>query len=328
MSKLAQLKKSRGANLKRLQEKIEKEQSGSGGGYQRDERIWKPKFNKQKGKGTAIVRLLQPQEGDAYFQIDRYDINGPGGKYFGVSRDTVGEDDPIKSCYIDMFKRAKATGDEGLKKQAHKYRPKSQFYTNVLVIKDEENPENEGKVMIWQYGWHFQKMILAKLKPEFDDIEPHDIFDYWGGSNLIIRMVKGSMPDSKTGETIVVPDYKSSEWAQPDELFDGDDQKIEEIYTQTHNLSTLLDITKDIQSYDEVAKRFLKVTGKPHDHWREKTLEEQVNETIEQQQRQMASEQQSEQKEEPEENNNDNGSFDEESDDGEFDVEGFISSLK
>src|SRR5690554_1074669 len=145
MSKLAQLKRKSGNNLKKLQEKLE---SASQGGAPRDERIWKPRFNQDKGKGTAIVRFLTPKDGDPFVEVKSYSFNGPGGNFWGVARQTIGEDDPVQIAAISAFRKAKADGDERLREKAKKWLPKSQYYANVLVIKDEENPENEGKVKI------------------------------------------------------------------------------------------------------------------------------------------------------------------------------------
>jgi hypothetical protein len=287
MSKLAQLKKSRGANLKALQEKLEQSQQGSG--YTKDERIWKPTFNKEKGKGIAIVRFLTPKEGDCFVEVKSYSFDGPGGKYYDLARDTIGEEDPIKICAINMFKKAKDTGDAALKEKAKKYLSKSKFFANVLVIKDEEKPENEGKVMIYEYGYQIHGLIQSKIKPEFDDVEAQDVFDFWDGSDFIIRMIGKEIPDAKTGKKILVPNYEKSEFRTQSELFDGDEDRLNEILEKTYNLSDFID-PKKFKTFDEVAEKFQKVTGKPYNYLKEEGLEEHANRVIEKQQEEMKTE--------------------------------------
>lgn len=260
MSKLASLKKKSRANLEKLQEKLKEQNSGGG---PRDERIWKPKFNKDKGKGTAIVRFLIPKEGDPFVEVKSYSFNGPGGNYWDLARCTIGEDDPIQIAAINGFRKAKAEGDESLKNYCKKFLPKSSYYANVYVIRDEENPENEGKVMIYEFGRQIFGFIEKLLQPEFDDVDPSDPFDYWEGRNFKIRMVGREIPDSRTGNKIVVPNYEQSEFEPPSAFMDGDEDKIEEIYEQTYDLSSFVDPSR-FKSFDEVANRFKAVTGKPY----------------------------------------------------------------
>jgi len=153
----------------------------------------------------------------------------------------------------------------------------------VLVIKDEERPENEGKIMIFEYGYQIAKMVEEKLKPEFEDIQAQDIFDFWDGSDFIIRMTGNKIPDSRTGKTVVVPNYEKSSFSESSELFDGDDEKIDEIYQKTYDLSEFVD-PKLFKSFDEVAEKFEKVTGVPYNYLKEGGLEEHAEKVIKKQQ--------------------------------------------
>lgn len=279
MSKLAQLKKSRGANLKKLQEKLEQANQG---GAPRDERIWKPKFNSEKGKGTAIVRFLTPKDGDPFVELKTYSFNGPGGNFWGNARQTIGEDDPVQIAAINGFKKAKAEGDERLKEECKKFIPRSQFYANVLVIKDEENPENEGKVKIFQFGKQIYSFIEKAIEPEFDDVDPMDPFCYWGGANFRIRMVGREIPDQRTGKKIMVPNYEQSGFDSQSELFDGDEDAIDEIFQQTFDLSEFVAPEK-FKSFDEVADLFKKAVGKPYNWLSTEGVEEHIQEKVKEQ---------------------------------------------
>lgn len=260
MASLSQLKKKRGNNLKKLQEKLE-EANGSSG--PRDERIWKPKFNQEKGKGTAIVRFLTPKEGDPFVEVKNYSFKGKNGNFYGMARATIKEDDPVQIAAINCFRKAKRDNDERYKDMGKKYLPRSQYFANVYVVKDEENPENEGKVKIFQFGRQIFNIIEKAIKPEFDDEDPMDPFDFWEGAEFKIRMVGKEIPDQNTGKKIKVPNYEDSTFDRQSEFMDGDEEKIQEYFDQTYDLSEFIDPSK-VKSFEEVAEFFKKVTGKDY----------------------------------------------------------------
>ena len=278
-SKLAQLKKARGSNLKKLQDKMEQAGQGS---RPRDERIWKPKFNAEKGKGTCVVRFLPTSEGDPFVEQLSYSFNGPGGNFYGLARQTIGEDDPVQIAAINAFRKAKAEDDKTLKEMAKKFLPRRQYFANVYVIKDQEVPENEGKVFIWQFGPAIYKKIKDAIQPEFDDVEQMDPFDLWEGADFKCRMVANEIPDSRTGKMIKVPNYDSAEFDRASEFMDGDEDKLEEIVDQTYDLSEFVDPEK-FDSYEKVAERFKTVMGKPFNWLSKEGVEEHVEDKVKEQ---------------------------------------------
>jgi len=285
MSKLAQLKKNRGANLKNLQKRLEESNNQ---GAPRDERIWKPKMNMDKGKGTAIVRFLPSYEGNPFEEVKSYQFAGPGGNYWDLALQTIGEKDPVQLAAINAFRKAKADGDERLRNEAKKFLPKSQFYANVYIVKDEENPENEGKVKIFQFGKQIYSFIEKAIQPEFDDEDPMDPFDLWDGADFKIRMIAKTIPDSKTGKSVKVPNYENSEFDRQSEFMDGDEDKIEELLEQTVDLTEFVD-PKKFKSFDEVAAKFNEVMKKPYNWLSADAVEEHVQEK--QQEQKMDNEQ-------------------------------------
>lgn len=264
---IAQLKKNRGRNLKELQEKLEKQNQG-GGNFQKDERVWKPKFNKDKGKGMCIVRFLTPKNGDPFVEVMSNSFRSKNGNFWELALQTLGVEDPVQQAAISCYKRAKGCDDkaetERWKAEGKKYLPGSKYYANVLVIKDEEVPENEGKVMIYEFGRQIYLFLQKKLKPEFDDQEPMSPFDYWEGADFKVRMVGREIPDNRNpGKKVLVPNYEESEFSAPSELFGGDEDKLNEIFDKTYDLSEFIDPAK-FKSFDDIAKRFQDVTGKPY----------------------------------------------------------------
>lgn len=253
------LRKNRSNNLKNLTEKVS---NMTGGGGSRDERIWKPGFDKKEGKGYAVVRLLPTQHGQDPFQrVFFHSFKGPGGTYFETSRKTVDqkEDDPVAISNRLHWTKGEEEGDKSLQDVARNRKRKVRYYANVLVIKDPMNPENEGKVKVMEFGAQIFKVIEDAIKPEFEDESPIDPFDMWGGANLIIKAVGNEVKIG--GKDLILPDYKKSLFDKPSELFEGDDEKKKEMFDQTHDLNEFF----TIKSFDDLAARYQKVVGEAHD---------------------------------------------------------------
>ena len=121
-------------------------------------------------------------------------------------------------------------GTDSGKEQARKQKRKLSYYSNVYVVSDPANPENEGKVFLYKYGKKIHDKIMEAMKAEFADEEPINPFDFWQGANfkLKIRRVEGYQ------------NYDKSEFDRPSALFDDDD-KLEKIYNNLHDLNEFLD---------------------------------------------------------------------------------------
>ena len=115
--------------------------------------------------------------------------------------------------------------------------------SNILVVKDPANPENEGKVFLYKYGKKIFDKLNDLMNPSFEDEQPVNPFDLWSGANfkLKIRKVEG------------YPNYDKSEFDSPAPLFEDDD-KLEAVWKQEHSLQELVD-PKHFKSYDELKTR-------------------------------------------------------------------------
>jgi len=142
------------------------------------------------------------------------------------------------------------SGNEKDKEQARKQKRRLKYHSNILVIKDPANPENEGKVFLFAYGKKIFDKLNDMMNPQFEDETPVNPFDFWEGANfrLKIREVEG------------YPNYDKSEFDSPSALFDGDDEKLEGVYAQIHRLQELHD-PKNFKSYEELEARLHKALG-------------------------------------------------------------------
>ena len=133
--------------------------------------------------------------------------------------------------------------------QARKQKRKLSFISNIYVVKDPTNPENDGKVFRFRYGKKIWDKINDMAKPQFEDEEAVDVFDFWEGANfrLKIRNFEGYR------------NYDKSEFDRPSALLD-DDEEMEKIWKQQYSLQELID-PSNFKSYDELKARLNDVLG-------------------------------------------------------------------
>ncbi len=206
-----------------------------------DERIWKPTMDKT-GNGFAIIRFLPQSEGEnlPWVKLWNHAFQGPTGQwYIENSLTTVGQNDPVSEHNTRLWN----SGVESDKEIARKQKRKLQYYSNIYVVKDSANPENEGKVFLYRYGKKIFDKIMEAMKPAFDDEVAIDPFNLWEGANfkLKLRKVDGYW------------NYDKSEFEAPSALLDDDDA-LEKIWKSQYSLSEFT-ATTNFKSYDELKKR-------------------------------------------------------------------------
>jgi len=244
MSSFKDLKKNRMSNLESLSKQVEKLAEKPTYG---DDRIWKCERDKS-GNGYAVIRFL-PASNDEdvpWVQMWSHGFKGPGGWYIENSLTTLGKDDPVSKANTALWN----SGIDSDKDIARDRKRKLSYYSNILVLEDSANKENEGKVFLFRYGKKIFEKITGVMNPEFKDETPLNPFDFWEGANfkIKIRQVEGYV------------NYDKSEFADQSKLFDGDDEKCEVIWNQQHSLQDLVS-ADNFKSYQELEARFNTVVG-------------------------------------------------------------------
>ena len=206
-----------------------------------DERIWKPVMDKS-GNGFAVIRFLPAPEGEdlPWAKVWSHAFQGPTGQwYIENSLTTVGQNDPVSEMNSAYWN----SGVESDKEIARKQKRKLQYYSNILVVKDSANPENEGKVFLYRFGKKIFDKFMEAMQPAFEDETPLNPFDFWEGADfkLKLRTVEGYW------------NYDKSEFDSPSPLFD-DDEKIEEVWKKQYSLADFTAPT-NFKSYDELKNR-------------------------------------------------------------------------
>ena len=211
-----------------------------------DERIWKPVVDKS-GNGYAIIRFLPEPEGCElpWTRVYTHAFQGSGGWYIENSLTTLGQKDPVSEHNTQLWN----SGSDANKEIARKQKRRLSYYSNIYIVSDPANPENEGKVFLYKYGKKIFDKIQEAMKPEFADETAINPFDFWGGANFKLksRRVEGYQ------------NYDKSEFDRPSALFD-DDAKLEEIYNKQYDLNEFTAPDK-FKSYEALKTRLENVLG-------------------------------------------------------------------
>ena len=211
-----------------------------------DERFWKLTTDKA-GNGFAVIRFLPARDGEdmPFVKLYSHAFQGPGGWYIENSLTTIGAKDPLGEYNRELWN----SGDESLKDQVRKQKRKLSYYSNVYVVKDPGNPENEGKVFLFRYGKKIHDKIMDVVNGDELEGRPGiNPFDFWGGANFKLRAKK----------VAGYPNYDSSEFQDPGVLEDLDDAQLESIWNREYELQPL--VGKDMfKSYDQLQERLNQV---------------------------------------------------------------------
>jgi hypothetical protein len=243
----SQMKSARKSSFNKLNDELNKMQSGGAQQSGPDTRFWQPTVDKF-GNGQAVLRFLPaPKDEDVPFvRIFSHGFKGPSGSwYIENSRTTIGESDPVAELNGKLWN----SGVEADKETARQQKRRLHFISNILVIKDPANPENEGKVFLFKYGKKIFDKLNDLMNPAFDDEEPVNPFDFWEGANfrLRIRQVEGYR------------NYDKSDFSEPSPLSD-DDAMLEKIWEKQYSLQEFID-PKNFKSYDELKTKLDRVLG-------------------------------------------------------------------
>ena len=251
---LAALKKK--SSLDKLTKELGKLKTGGGS---KDERFWQPEVDKA-GNGYAIIRFLDTpfvdgEEGMPWVQVFNHGFQGPGGWFIENCLTTVGQPCPV----CELNGRHWNSGVEADKDIARRQKRKLSYVANILVVKDGDHPENEGKVFLYRFGKKIFDKIKEQIEPQFEDESPVNPFNFWEGANfkLKIRNVEGYR------------NYDKSEFDRQSVVSDDDDE-IEKLWKACYSLKEFVD-QKDFKSYDFLQKKLDQVLGNVNQR---KTVEE------------------------------------------------------
>jgi len=249
MTSFANLKRNRNS-FEKLSKAVEATSTGSDANSKDDNRFWQPEVDKA-GNGMAVIRFLPAPAVDGddalpWVRTFSHGFQGPGGWFIDNCLTTLNEKCPVCEHNNTLWN----SGIEANKDVARKQKRKLSYVANILVVSDPSNPSNEGQIKLFKFGKKIFDKITEAMNPEFADETPVNPFDMWEGANfkLKIRNVEGYR------------NYDKSEFADVSALFDGNDEKLEELWKKEFSLKDFTE-RKNFKPYDQLKGRLDKVLG-------------------------------------------------------------------
>lgn len=225
-------------------QKIKEQENNRTGGF-KDERIFLPQY-KEDGTFQAIIRFLPSKDTDIPFiNLYAHSFKGPGGWFIDNCPTTIQKKCPV--CEANSLIWDDNPDLVRIRKR------KLSYYANILVVKDPQTPENNGKVFLFRYGKKIQDKIMEKWQPDKDGIiKPVTVFDYYEGAsfNLIIKKIKvGDKP---------MPNYDSSSFNEVSCI--GTDEEIEKIHNSLFSLKEFHS-EDNFKTFEELKEKHDKAVG-------------------------------------------------------------------
>ena len=215
-------------------------------GSSSDERFWKLECDKANN-GYAVIRFLPAPDGEdlPFVKVYSHAFQGPGGWLIDQCLTTVNQKCPVCEHNSGLWNNGTDAGKEVARKQKRKLT----YVSNIYVVKDPANPENEGKVFLFKYGKKIFDKLTAAMQPEFEDEEAIDPFDFWQGANFKL----------KAKNVAGYRNYDSSEFAPQGALLDDDDA-LEAVWKKQYSLAEFV-APDQFKTYEELKARLDSVLG-------------------------------------------------------------------
>lgn len=217
-----------------------------------DDRFYYPERTKE-GTASVTIRFLPDHagiEGEELSKRIHHYFQAKNGWYVENCPKTLDLDNDCPVCDAKNKVINDAGGYLKLSEKQKTYTSprgwKTEFVCNIMIIKDDKNPEFNGKTMLFRFGKEILTFIKKAMKPEFDDDpEAFNAYNPWLGRNFNLRVIK----DEK-GQTT----YKKSKWLDVNDI------------SETVDLKDMYDIHEFVspdkfKAYPELLKRYEKVTG-------------------------------------------------------------------
>lgn len=227
--------------------------------FARDERFYVLSKD-ENGSGSALIAFLP--DNSKHFIQRVYKINSTviknGKKRFCAeySPSTIGLPDPFQEEWARRY-------NAGDKEGARQFGRTVRFITNIKVIKDPANPENEGKIFLYDMSQTMASKIQKALSPSEADIqlgeERMEVYNPLAGYIFTLKCTRGangipsydasSFKPMGTGKTI----YGS--YSNDDEKLEVLKKAVADIKDHTYDLGEFLK-PEAYLSYDELKKKF------------------------------------------------------------------------
>lgn len=231
-----------------------------------DSRFWKLSRD-ENGNGGALIRFLPDMNGVPFVTLSKIRAQNKDGKGFFVnewSPTSIGLPDPFDEEFSKLWKA-------GEKDTAKTLGRSIRFITNIYVVKDPANEENNGKVFLYDMSQSMMEMIKEVMiqteSMKALDEEPIAVYNPVEGNNFLIKVKDG---------TNGIPTYESSKFADKvTGIFADEAEATAAIAEKTYALKEFLE-PSNFKTYEELTdllNRFMKRDGKGTEKGAEKGAE-------------------------------------------------------
>lgn len=217
----------------------------------RDERFYVLQKDKT-GSGAALIRFLPDSERAMIQKVNRINTtvvkNGKKRFVNEISPSTIGSACPFQERWQEMW-------NAGQKDESRLYGRVVKYITNIKVIKDPANPENEGKIFLYEMSGAMKDKIQSAVDPSEQDralgAQPKELFNPLRGNSFRLVARKGANGQINYDSSEVVNDITS--------IYGSVEEALEDIKNNTHKLSDLVK-PEAFLSYEELQQKLNWVT--------------------------------------------------------------------
>ena len=215
-----------------------------------DTRFWKLSRD-ENDNGGALIRFLVDPNITPFIKMTRRKVSRNKGYFIDEwSPASIGLPDPIEEKFFEFW-------EAGEKETAKSLFGRSERYiTNIKVLKDPANPDNEGKIFLFDMSKTlFDKLKSAMIQTEAMKAlgeEAIDVFDPMVGHSFLIK--------AKMGSTKIIT-YEDSKFAdKPSAIYKSEKEALEDIKTNAYELKEFLqpDFYKSYDELKDMVNKFFK----------------------------------------------------------------------
>jgi hypothetical protein len=219
--------------------------------YGSDDRFYKLAKDKQ-GNGAALIRFLPDSEKGMIQKLFKINttITKNGKKRFvsEFSPSSIGQPCPFQEEWQKLW-------NAGDKDGAKQYGRGIKYVANIKVIKDPANPENEGKIFLYEMSGAMKDKIQNAVDPSESDralgAEPKQLFNPLQGNSFRLVAKRGANGQINYDSSEVVNEVNS--------IYSTVEEALEDIKANTYKLSDLLK-PESFMSYEELQNKMRWVT--------------------------------------------------------------------
>lgn len=233
----------------KLQQQLE-QMTSNGSFNQNDGSEWSLTVDKN-GNGTARIRFLPARDDNSapFVKIYNHGFKHNGRWYIENCPTTIqGNECPVCKANGELWN----SGIESDKEVARGRKRKLSYWSNVLVISDPGNPDNNGKVFKYRFGQKIMDKIQAMIAVDVDMGEtPVDVTCVFDGADFVLKSKKVSG----------FANYDESKFLAKTEIAGIDTQAVQtKLMEGMHDLNKII-APAEFKSTEDLTKKFLQVTG-------------------------------------------------------------------